>query len=60
MKTFVISIEPNNYYPTIESMYQIYLGVHNTSYLIAKESSHIKAYKVKRVIKVICLFYFNT
>ena len=28
---FVANVTPNEYYPTIESMYSVYLGVHNTS-----------------------------
>lgn len=43
-----ITIEPNEYYPTIESMYSVYLGVHNKD-SIGQPASNISISSYKRV-----------
>ena len=46
-----IKIVPNKYYPTYDSIYSVYLGLHKTSDL-DKDISPAKRYKVANVISV--------
>lgn len=45
---------PNDYYPTFESMFDIYLGAHDTSFLFDSPSppSNVQHRKIARIIKV--------
>ena len=49
-----VKTEPNSYYPTIESMYTVYLGVFNNSDIISNDKTVEPAYKlaVKQIIVV--------
>lgn len=55
-----IKVKPNRYYPTIESMFRVYLGVFNDTSLIFNEQLAEPAYQmeVSRII-VVSLIVFS-
>ena len=57
-----IQIAPNEYYPTYESIFSVFLGLHDTSVIdtgnLDKDLSPAKRYKVVNVITV-SLTYLN-
>ena len=57
-----ISIVPNEYYPTFESIYSVFLGLHDTSVIdtedLDSDISPAKRYKVVNVI-IVSLTYIN-
>lgn len=44
---YMIDVETNKYYPTLESMYKIYLGIHNQS-----ETFSVDPYTVRKIFVV--------
>ena len=58
-KTYKISIKPNEYYPTIESMVTVYLGLHNKTVINAEQITYPATMRqvvsIKRVIFLINL-----
>ena len=57
-----ISIVPNEYYPTYETIYSVFLGLHDTSVIdtedLDSDISPAKRYKVVNVI-IVSLTYIN-
>ena len=49
-KIYDINVEPNEFYPTHESMFRVYLGVHNQTCI--KNDNFKFIYEVKRVKRV--------
>ena len=54
-KLYSINTQPNEFYPTHESMFRVYLGVHNQSCI--HHDSFNFSYEVKRVKRVHIHFY---
>jgi hypothetical protein len=53
-KEYDHKVEPNSFYPTIESMFSVYLGVHNKSML---NKPPVVKMNVKKFI-LVCYFIF--
>lgn len=53
-KIFLVFIRPNKYYPTLESMYQVYLGLDNKTLINSSETSDYPIIKksVKQILMV--------
>lgn len=52
-KTYYINVEPNSYYPTKESMYKVYLGLHNNEGVFnGSDISPSVEISIKTIIKV--------
>lgn len=58
-----ITVEPNTYYPTYESMYKVFLGLHDKSTIYDASLSHptqaILVNSVKRVIMIVLYYFFS-
>lgn len=52
-RNILINIEWNQFYPNLESTFNVYLGAYNT-----KELNSASKIKVKKIIKVVFKFYF--
>lgn len=59
-ETYSIKVKPNKYYPTVESMYNVYLGVHNRTALLLKNISPAVSIPVEKIYIVrFFIFYFK-
>ncbi len=47
----VIEMIPNKYYPTMESMFKVYAGLHKNDYTSRMNSLELSVFKIKVVIK---------
>ena len=50
--TYVIEIKPNEYYTTWESMFTVYIGMHNSNINSESNNKFGKAISVAKIIKV--------
>jgi hypothetical protein len=56
-ETFIVTVKPNEYYPTWESMFTVYIGMHSTILESNSSFKYGKALSVAQIIKV-CTFQF--
>ena len=59
--TYTIEIKPNDYYPTWESMFTVYIGMHNSKINSDSNLKYGKAISVAKITKVFqrgFLFFF--
>ncbi|CAF0704354.1 unnamed protein product [Brachionus calyciflorus] len=45
-----IKVVPNKYYPTYESMYKVFLGVHNRTKILADSLTQLNFYSVEKIV----------
>ncbi len=50
--TYSLQVEPNQYYPTLESSFKVYLGVHDISILPSNSVPPIVVGSISKIIRV--------
>jgi hypothetical protein len=51
--SYEFDVKPSRYFPTVESMFKVYLGMHNRSIINSYNISPAERYSVSKIIIVI-------
>ena len=54
--SYEFDVKPSRYFPTVESMFKVYLGMHNRSIINSYNISPAERYSVSKIIIVLYLF----